>query len=152
MGSVNFTKNDEVTPYVENVIGNLTGHTSRALDDISDIEVEYMQSENPIGETHELNDMAMWEATGDLKRYIFSGSGHFDPIVDGHVILGPLLTERQRKWWFWYLNAVLGGSYDVKYGTGSSTPPNDYPARALDASDADVDIRLDQYLNDLLGG
>ncbi len=152
MGSVQVTKSyDEVTPYIEEIISNILPQTSQTLDDISDIEVEYMQSENPIGETQQLNDLTMWEARGELVRYIFSAAGHFEPIVNGHVILGPFLTDLQRRWWFWYLNEVLGGDYDVKYGTGNNTPPNDYPSRALEYSDADVDARLDQYLNDLFG-
>lgn len=151
MGSVSITKDDPVTPFIDELLGNILPHTSNFLDDVSDIEVEYMQSENPIGETQELNDLTMWISQGELVRYIFSASGHFDPVVGGHEIMGPLLTEKQRKWWFWYLNNVLGGDYDVKYGTGNKTPPNDYPAIALVNSDADVDARGDQYLTELLG-
>jgi len=151
MGSISTTKDDQVTPYLEEILGNILPQTSNLLDDISDIEVEYMQSENPIGETQQLNDLTMWEAFSALVRYIFSAAGHFEPIVNGHAILGPFLTEKQRKWWFWYLNEVLGGDYDVKYGTGNSTPPNDYPSTSLVASDADVDSRCEQFLDEFLG-
>lgn len=153
MGSVNISKSgDEVTPFIQDILDNILGKTSNFLDDVSDIEVDYMQSENPIGETQQLNDLTMWEPKGELVRYIFSAAGHFEPIVEGHVILGPMLTERQRKWWFWYLFNVLGGDYDVKYGTGNKTPANDYPTRALVASDDEVDVRAEQYLDDLFGG
>lgn len=152
MGILQISKNDEVSPYVEGVIDYFQSNSSGLMDDIGDIGVEEMQVVNPIGETQQLNDLTMWIPQGEFVRYIFSAAGHFEPVVAGHVILGPMLTEKQRKWWFWYLHNVLGGEYTVKYGTGNKTPGNDYPAEALINMDDPVEVRLQEFLDGAMGG
>lgn len=151
MGSANISKDDQITPYIEGVRSDLPGKSTTFMDNMGDLLVEELQVESPIGETQELHDLAMWLPQGDLVRYIFSASGHFDPVVEGHEIMGVFLTEKQTRWWFWYLNNVLGGSYDVKYGTGNKTPENDYPARALANADSDIEMELDQFYYDVFG-
>jgi hypothetical protein len=52
-------------------------------------------------------------------------------VVDGHRVL---TTEKSRKWWFWYLKNVLGGSYTRKTsGPPGYVPPNRYHERAIAA-------------------
>lgn len=152
MGSVQLTKEDEVSPYVEGVIDYFQNNTSNLRDDIGDILVDEMQVVNPIGETQQLNDLTICLVLDEYTIYVFSAAAHFEPVVAGHVILGPMLTEKQRKWWFWYLHNVLGGEYTVKYGTGNKTPENDYPAEALVNADDPVEARLQQFLDVAMGG
>lgn len=151
-GQLTINKNDMLTPYLENVKTSLPVESSNFMDTMGDLLVDYLQTETPIGETHELHDLTMWLAQGELTRYIFSASGHFDPVVDGHEIMGVFNTPKQTRWWFWYLNNVLGGSYDAKYGTGNKTPANDYPAVALINADSDIESGMDKFYDDVFGG
>lgn len=151
MASVIISRDDQITPYLESVKGDLPGKSSAFMDNMGDLLVEELQVESPIGETQELHDLAMWLPQGDLIRYIFSASGHFDPVVDGHEIMGVFQTPKQTRWWFWYLKNELGGSYTVKYGTGNKTPENDYPARALVNADGEIELMLDTFYDDVFG-
>lgn len=52
-------------------------------------------------------------------------------VVDGYRVLN---TEKSRRWWFWYLKNVLGGSYTRKTsGPPGYVPPNRYHERAVQA-------------------
>lgn len=135
-------------PDLESIIENFMDKTVQHLDNIADIYKSYLASEAPIGETHELSDLSMWEALGQLERFIFSASGHFDPLVKGHKVFGPIFSDLQRRWWFWYLLNELGGVYMNK--TDGQTEPNDYPQDAYDAAESDVDSELQDYLEDLV--
>ena len=121
---------------------------SNANDGIGEIIRGAMISESPFlwGDlrwAHTVEDI------GPLEKYIFSDVPHFEPIVKGHVITGVNNSERQRRWWFWYVHNELGGEYSPKYGTGNKTPENDYPSRALINADSDIDERLQRFLDEV---
>lgn len=151
MGSVNIVKGvDEATPFIEEMLSSLLPKTSDLLDDLTEIQVEEMQVETPIGETHELHDLTIGISQGELTRYIFSASGHFEPVVEGHVVHGPIFSDLQRRWWFWYLWNVLGGEYVNK--TNGFQPPNDYPSTSFSMAEDAINPRLEQFLDELTGG
>lgn len=140
----------EVTrPDLDDILNNILPKAVTMMDNVADTYKDYLETEAPVGETHELSDLSMWESLGPLERFIFSASGHFDPIVKGHKVYGPIFSDLQRRWWFWYLWNVLGGEYENT--TNGMTEPNDYPQVAFDGADSDIDGILDDYLQDLLG-
>ena len=66
--------------------------------------------------------------TGRIAR---NGVPLWHYVVDGHRVL---TTEKSRRWWFWYLKNVLGGSYTRKTsGPPGYVPPNRYHERAIAA-------------------
>ncbi|MDY9922790.1 hypothetical protein [Methanobacterium sp.] len=151
MGSVFISKDDQASPFIYDIISNIPSKTSNFIEDIGELHRQEMEDIAPVGETEELSNLTVVISTGEFSVYVFSASGHFDPVVDGHEIMGVFNSPKQTAWWFWYLNNVLGGDYEVKYGTGNKTPPNDYPSEAMVIVDADVDARGEQYLNGILG-
>lgn len=83
-------------------------------------------------------------------RYICSEEEYWKYVVGGHY---SLTTERQRAWWFWYLEEVLGGQYQRKTdGPTGYVPPDNYPERALDhviksnMIDAHGKARISQFI------
>lgn len=64
-------------------------------------------------------------------------------IVGGHRTL---TTERSRRWWFWYLQNVLGGSYTPKTGGGSGyVPPDRYHERAVNNVNMNTVLNVIEY-------
>jgi len=151
LGSINTTKNEDITPDLISLIGDVKDEGSNMMDDIGDIYKNAMQDVTPIGDTQQLWSLTLVESFGDMDRYISSEADYFDPVVDGHIVYGPIFSDLQRRWWFWYLNAVLGGDYDVKVGAGNKMEGNDYPSEAFDNADADVTARVNEFLDYLVG-
>lgn len=68
------------------------------------------------------------EIIAPLVKYIKCRVAYWVDVVYGHKTM---VTEEQKLWWFWYLNTVLGGSYQRKTnGPTGYVPPDDYPNRA----------------------
>lgn len=151
MGSVETSLNQTVTDEIDALIGDINDQGSVMMDDIADIYKNAMQDVTPIGETSQLYSLTLVESFGDMDRYISSEADYFDPVVDGHMVYGPVFSDLQRRWWFWYLYAVLGGEYDVKVGSGNKMTGNDYPSEAFDNADADVEARVNEFLDYLVG-
>lgn len=97
------------------------------------------------------------EDIGPLEKYIFSDVPHFEWIVKGtkpHDIypigtvsyLGQTIRQGKRAL-FWE-----GASHPVPMVHHPGTEPNDYPARALINAEGDIEARLDQFLQELIGG
>lgn len=145
MGYITLTKNDQVTPELQAKIEEILGKASDTMDDIGDIYKDYMQELTPIGETQDLYDATFVDSDGQLKRTIYSAMYYFDCVVGGHAVYGPIFSDLQRRWWFWYLYNVLGGVYENK--TNGFQPPNDYPQEAFDNAQMDVDVRLDEFVD-----
>jgi hypothetical protein len=121
------------------------------MDDVGEILKESLQLFTPIGDTQQLHDLIVVESMGDLVRYIYSEADHFDPVVDGHMVYGPVFSDKQRRWWFWYLDAVLGGSYEPKVGSGNKLPANDYPSLAVEDADGSIELRAEEFLDQIVG-
>lgn len=149
MGFVQISKNDQVSPELQDVLDNLMGYAESAMDDIGDIFQDAMEFVVPIGETGELGHLITVDNEGNLTRVIYSMSDHWDAVVGGHAVLGPIFSDAQRKWWFWYLNNVLGGEYTNK--TDGYLPGNDFPLIAIAMGESDVDVRLDQFTDQIIG-
>jgi len=65
------------------------------------------------------------EPTADYAKYV----------IGGHATM---VSEAQRRWWFWYLNNILGGEYERKTeGPPGQVPPNDYIGRAIESSEGE---------------
>jgi hypothetical protein len=143
-GDLSVLVQDNTSPDLIDILSSLMGNAIDFMDEVGDLYVGAEQAFAPYW-TGDVYNKTISEAEGPLTRNIYSTSDHFDPLVDGHVILGPMLTDKQRKWWFWFLNNVLGGDYTPKYGTGSKTPPNEYISDAFSAVDPDIDGKLDEF-------
>ena len=139
-----------VSGELQDILDNLLGSANDFMDDIGAILQENMEIVTPIGDTNDLYDKTTVESEG-LQRSIYSKSDHFDPVVDGHMVYGPVFSDRQRRWWFWYLENFLGGDYDVKVGSGNKMEANDYPLEAVDLADGDIEMRASEFL-DLIAG
>lgn len=87
------------------------------------------------------------EDVGPLEKYIFSDVPHFEPLVKGHTVSGINNSDRQRRWWFWYLEKELGGEYTPK--TNGKVEANDYPTEALQSVDGEIDARLQAFLDEV---
>lgn len=145
MGTIDLSIKDEASPFIQSKVDDFIPQAITMMDDIADIYKQGLEDNAPIGETGELGDLSTWDSIGTLERFIFSASDHFDPIVKGHTILGPYTSDKQLRWWFWYLWNELGGSYEPKYGTGNKTEANDYPAIAFEDADSAIDDRVDEF-------
>ena len=63
------------------------------------------------------------------ERSIVNNTPYLKWILSGHRVL---TTPRSKRWWFWYLNTVLGGGYTRKTnGARGYVAPNNYPRRAM---------------------
>lgn len=134
---------DEVTPDLQDKRDNLLIQAIVTLDIIAELYKEFMQAVTPIGETNQLHDLTNVFSDDTLSRWIGSEAPHFDWIVPGHNVHGPIFSDRQRRWWFWYLNNVLGGEYANK--TDGKTEPNDYPLIAFEMAEGDVNAQAEEF-------
>lgn len=149
MGYIQLIKQDKVTPELQAKIDEIFGKANETMDDIGDIYREAMEQVTPIGETQDLYNATTVDSEGPLTRVIYSAMYYFDYVVGGHAVYGPIFSDLQRRWWFWYLYNVLGGVYNNR--TNGFQPPNDYPAEAFDNAEPDVDRRLDEFLDWIIG-
>ena len=146
MGFMEIRKgNDEVTPDLHDKQDNLLVQAIVTLDIIAELYKEFMQAVTPIGETNQLHDLTDIFSDDTLSRWIISEAPHFDWIVPGHAVYGPIFSDKQRRWWFWYLNNVLGGEYTNN--AMGKTGPNDYPQIAFDMAEGDVNAEAEEFLN-----
>ena len=149
MGTLDVTNDGAtVSGELQDILDNLLGSANEFMDDIGAILQENMELVTPIGDTNDLYDKTTVEVEG-LQRSVYSKSDHFDPVVDGHMVYGPVFSDRQRKWWFWYLENFLGGDYDVKVGSGNKMEGNEYPTRAYYDAQSSVDMRLQEFLDNI---
>lgn len=145
MGTINIRKEGEALKYVKDKAKQIKPQAKEMIDDVADIYFDALQDRTPIGETKKLYKLATIKIESFLARYIYSKATYFDWIVGGHKVYGPIFSEKQRRWWFWYLHNVLGGSYKRK--TDGKTEPNDYPLDAFTKSDSNVNARVNKYLD-----
>lgn len=71
-----------------------------------------------------------------MAKQIINNVDYWVYVVYGHKLW---VSEKQRKWWFWYLREMLGGSYTRKWFSIKKSGdmevfvmPNNYPDRAVD--------------------
>lgn len=108
-----------------------------------------IKKEAPVGETGFLragHDMNIQDNIGEILCNVF----YWRHVVYGHRVL---TTDKSRKWWFWYLKNILGGSYQRKTdGPVGYVPPNDYILRASVnvMSKIDMEAIFMKYLRSLL--
>lgn len=145
MGFIQLQKDQDPTSDLQSTLDELHSQAFVLMDLVGQIYLEFIQPMTPVGETSELLNLTDVFVEDDLERWVGSMAEHFDYIVPGHTIAGVFNSERQTRWWFWYLNNVLGGEYDVKYGTGNKTPEYDYPGMAFDMADPIVEMALEEF-------
>ena len=149
MGTISTTKNDEVSPYIDDILSSIFQKTNQFLDDVADVYKESEQQFAPIGETQNLHDAIGVDTIDEHTRYIYSVIFYNEWVVGGHATM---VTPEQRAWWFWFLHTELGGVYERKTeGEPGTAGPNDYVLEAYDSADSDVDARSLQYLDDVFG-
>jgi hypothetical protein len=137
---------DTVQGLYQKLVDELPDDTTLLLDDLSEIYKENMDIEAPYL-TGYLISMHIVEMLGTYDRYIYSDASYFDDVVGGHAVYGPIFSDKQRRWWFWYLKNVLGGSYENK--TDGHQPGNDYPTRAYYNAQSAIDARIQEYLSNI---
>ena len=135
--------------FYQKLISEIPDDTTLLLDDLGEIYKENMDIEAPFL-TGYLISQHIVEMLGTYDRYIYSDAPYFDDVVAGHAVYGPIFSEKQRRWWFWYLHNVLGGSYENK--TDGHQPGNNYPTRAYYNAQPTVDARIQEYLSNIGSG
>jgi hypothetical protein len=138
MGTVDITIKDEASPFIQSKVDDFIPQAVIMMDDVAEIYKGYLESEAPVGETHELADLSMWEALGLLERFIFSGSGHFDWVVGGTEAHDIYPVNAQALYW-------PEADHPVKHVHHPGTAPNDYPSEAYISADGDVDERINEF-------
>ena len=117
---------------------------SQLMEDLAEIYRLYMVDFSP-WITSNMRQMMEKDDTGDYSWYVYSDVPYFDDVVGGHKVYGPIFSDKQRRWWFWYLKNVLGGSYTSKGGYSG----NDFPAQAYDAASGEIDAKIQEFLSSL---
>ncbi|MCE7699764.1 MAG: hypothetical protein K8E24_013445 [Methanobacterium paludis] len=127
----------------DKIVTEMPDNTVLLLDDLGEICKEKMDIEAPSG-TGNLISQHTVEDFGTYARYICSEVEYFDPLVGGHNVFGPIFSDLQRRWWFWYLKNELGGEYENK--TDGHYEGDNYPMRAYYDAQAEMDSRMQDYL------
>lgn len=138
MGTVDLSIKDEVTPFIQSRVDEFIPQAVVMLDDVAEIYKEHLEGEAPVGETHELADLSMWEPEGQFERFIFSGAEHFKWIVEGTPPHDIYPVNAQALYW-------EGAEHPVKHVFHPGTAPNDYPSEAFISADSDVDDRINEF-------
>lgn len=139
---------DPVRVIYEELVESLPKKTTVLVDDVAEVYRGAMVAGSPY-RTGDMRKLHTIVETGQYSRYIFSDVLYFDSVVGGHKVNGPIYSDRQRRWWFWYLNEVLGGVYENK--TNGYLAGNNYPARAYASSASSIQEKEQQFLNSLMG-
>jgi len=143
MGTIEFKIDKEsLETEFQEKLNELPTKASNFMDEIAEIYLKEMQYLTPV-QTGNLVLFTIIEEFGELGRSIYSTASYFDWIVGGHNVYGPIFSDLQRRWWFWYLNTILGGSYTNK--TSGYKGGDDYPLEAFYNSESDVDNKLDEF-------
>lgn len=140
---------DNVQGVYLNLVGEFPNDSVILVDDLAEIYRGYMADESPfvIGD---MREGLVIENIGMYGRYVFSDVPYFDAVVAGHWVYGPIFTEKQLKWWFWYLRVMLGGEYVNK--TDGFKEGNDFPSRAYEKAQPRIDDRIQQFLTNIGSG
>lgn len=149
MGFIELRKDDQVSPALQEELDQLMPQAESTMDDVGNIYLDATQQVTPIGETGDLFHETIVESDGPLSKIIYSTSSHWDYVVGGHDVFGPIFSDLQRRWWFWYLNEVLGGWYENK--TMGYYEGVDYPLSAFENAEPEIENRLDDFLNQIVG-
>jgi hypothetical protein len=145
MASIKVTnKKDEVTPDLKNKLRTLPQKSSDMVDDVSNIFLDALKPDTPVGKTKELLNKTTISIESFLKRYVYSEALHWNFVIPGHRVLGPIFSAKQRRYWFWLLHNVYGGNYKRK--TSGKTQENDYPLKSFNRSQPSVENRVNQFL------
>ncbi|MCE7699503.1 MAG: hypothetical protein K8E24_012100 [Methanobacterium paludis] len=142
---------DTVQNIYDRIVSELPDNTVDLLDDLGEIYKESMDNDAPYL-TGFLVSMHIVEQLGTYDRYIYSEADYFDSVVGGHTVWGPIFSDTQRKWWFWYLANVLGDSYEPKVGSGNKMEGNNYPMRAYYDAQGAKDARVQDFLSKIGSG
>lgn len=126
-----------------------------AGDGIAEIIRKHMVTEAPF-KWGDLREGHTVESMGPLESYIFSDVPHFEWVVKGtppHDIyprgavtyLGFTVREGSGKQaLFWE-----GAAHPVRMVHHPGTKPNDYPSRALENAEGEVEARLQQFMDEV---
>ena len=137
---------DSVLNLFERIVGELPDDTTQLLDDLGETYKEFMEFEAPAISFDLINNIIV-EMLGTYDRYIYSTVSYFDDVVAGHDVYGPIFSDKQRAWWFWYLKNVLGGEYTNK--TDGHKEGNNFPTRAYYDAQSTIDAQISRYLENI---
>ncbi|OPY25025.1 MAG: hypothetical protein A4E26_00037 [Methanobacterium sp. PtaU1.Bin097] len=138
MGSVDISIKDEATPFLEGKVNDFIPQAVNMMDNVADTYKGYLEADAPVGETHELADLSMWEPLGLLERFIFSGSGHFDWVVGGTAAHDIYPVNAKALYW-------PEADHPVKHVYHPGTEPNDYPSEAFESADSEIDNIINEF-------
>ncbi|KYC53875.1 MAG: hypothetical protein AMQ22_00075 [Candidatus Methanofastidiosum methylothiophilum] len=144
MGYVKFSYKDETG--IRELKANFPIYWREFVGDVLDIYKFSMQDIAPERQGNTKRNITV-ERLSDSLGFVYSEVDWWDPLVGGHAVYGPIFSERQRRWWFWYLNTVLGGVYVNK--TEGYKGGDDFPLEAFYNAEADVESRISEF-GDLL--
>lgn len=102
----------------------------------------WVQNEAPHGKTGNLKMSILQRADGKKGQVwhedTFAPYGKW--VIEGH---DTLTTDKQRRWWFWYLNSKLNGNYKRKTdGEPGHAGENDFFERALPHIENNIEAEL----------
>lgn len=144
MGYVKFSYKDDTG--IRELKGNLPIYWREFVGDVLDIYKFSMYDVAPERQGNTKRNITV-ERLSDSLGFVYSDVDWWDPLVGGHAVYGPVFSERQIRWWFWYLNTVLGGVYVNK--TEGYKGGDDFPLEAFYNGEADVENRISEF-GDLL--
>lgn len=144
MGYVRFSYKDETG--IRELKANFPVYWREFVGDALDIYKFSMQDVAPERQGNTKRNITV-ERLSDSFGFVYSDVDWWDPLVGGHAVYGPIFSERQIRWWFWYLNTVLDGVYINK--TEGYKGGDDFPLEAFYNAEADVESRISEF-GDLL--
>jgi hypothetical protein len=158
MGYIQTEKDDGlVTAWITALSSGVTPQSVALIDNIAEDVEEKFRFEAPVLWSDLMNGTTI-DVISPLGRLIYSNAPHFPFVVLGtkpHSI-GSAINIKGVGWRYIGLSPLTGGTYLGKSvgreggGKGTihpGTPPNDFPARAFDNAQGQIDNRIEEYLN-----
>lgn len=158
MGEIRVEKEDGiVTAWITALSSGVTPQSVQLIDDLADIYEGWFRVEAPVL-WGDLQNGTTIDVISPLGRLIYSDAPHFPFVVLGtnpHSI-GSAINIKGVGWRYIGLSPLTSGTYLGKNvgkeggGKGTihpGTQPNDFPSRAFDNAQGQVDNRIDEYLN-----
>lgn len=143
MGYIQTEKDDGlVTAWITAISSGVTPQSVQLVDDLADIYEGWFRIEAPVL-WGDLQNGTTIDVISPLGRLIYSDAPHFPFVVLGtkpHSI-GSAINIKGVGWRY------IGLSPKGKGTIHPGTPPNDFPARAFDNAQGQIDNRIEEYLN-----
>jgi len=111
--------------------------------------MNHLPDEVPQGATGNLLTSIQPTSIEAYQWIIDSDLSYAEPVHEGREVMGPFFSELQRRWWFWTLDNVYGGSYEPIVGTGNKTQGNKFMDRTLDYVEGNMETYIEMAEEEL---